>query len=263
MYERRDDFVLGGNNGYQQNGYQTNNLGFRPEKRASDGVAIASFVIGIISIVGFCCLGGFLGIVGAILGIIALKDNQCNKRTQATVGLWLSVVAFILTLGIVVYGIATGEIEGTNNDNKLSVETQTNAVSSEVNTQNSSTENTTEASKPAENTGDSLVYDSKDIKVYFVGVEETYLGTELKFRAENNRSEDIEITVDTLIINEYDVTAYFYLDVASGLKKVESITILQSSLDDIGVSKIDKVTCNFKITEGLIDTVDTFSVTLN
>ena len=37
------------------------------------------------------------------------------------------------------------------------------------------------------------------------GVEETYLGTELKFRAENNRSEDIEITVDTLIINGYDV----------------------------------------------------------
>lgn len=37
MNNQKNEFQLGGGYGYQQNGYQFNNMGFQPEKRTSNG----------------------------------------------------------------------------------------------------------------------------------------------------------------------------------------------------------------------------------
>lgn len=94
-------------NNQQYSGYQPNNMGMvHPPKKASDTLAVASLVIGIISIVGACCLGGFLGIVGGILGIIAITDGLCRKKAAAITGTVLSVVAFLLTMLIMLVGVS-------------------------------------------------------------------------------------------------------------------------------------------------------------
>ncbi|MCR4697093.1 MAG: DUF4190 domain-containing protein [Lachnospiraceae bacterium] len=69
----------------------------------SKGLAIASLILGILSIL---CGGGIFGIVGLILAIVAKKKGQAGPHT---IGLILSIVG--LVLGLIV-GIILGFIYG-------------------------------------------------------------------------------------------------------------------------------------------------------
>lgn len=80
-------------------------------KRASNGLAIASLIFGIISLVAFCCLGGFLGIIGLILGIIALTDKQCCRKAVAIVGTILSAFTLFATIWFLIIGSSDSESE--------------------------------------------------------------------------------------------------------------------------------------------------------
>lgn len=69
------------------------------EENRSDGKAIASLVLGIISIVTiftgtFAIVGIVLSIVGLILGINSRKENPSG---MATAGIVLSIISLVLT----------------------------------------------------------------------------------------------------------------------------------------------------------------------
>jgi prepilin-type processing-associated H-X9-DG protein len=76
----------------------------QPNSQKSSGLAIASLVLGILALVTTCILiGPLLGIVGLILGIIAL--NQIGKpgkpaggKGMAVAGIVTSVMSFLLVL---------------------------------------------------------------------------------------------------------------------------------------------------------------------
>lgn len=70
----------------------------------SNGMAIASLVLGILGFLGSCCYGGILGIPGLILGIIALKKGQ--SKGMAIAGIVLSVLSIVISVAIVVIGLA-------------------------------------------------------------------------------------------------------------------------------------------------------------
>lgn len=68
------------------------------EEKKSNGLAIASIVLGIVAIVfSFIGLsipfGLIIGIVGIILGVMAKKKNPCG---MATAGLVLSIIGTVL-----------------------------------------------------------------------------------------------------------------------------------------------------------------------
>lgn len=67
----------------------------------SKGLAIASLILGIVSIL---CGGGIFGIVGLILAIVAKKKGQAGPHT---VGLILSIIGLVLGLiaTIVIFSI--------------------------------------------------------------------------------------------------------------------------------------------------------------
>ena len=79
----------------------------------TDGLAIASLVIGIVSIV---CAGGCLGVIlgptAAIMGFISRQrvstsGGMVSGGTMALVGLILGIVGFVLSVGAVFFWIAT------------------------------------------------------------------------------------------------------------------------------------------------------------
>ena len=75
------------------------------------GLAIASLVLGIISLLLSCCIGIFslpFTIVGAVLGFIAMKkvkDGTGGGKGMAIAGIVTSFVSLVPTiLGIILYG---------------------------------------------------------------------------------------------------------------------------------------------------------------
>ncbi|MBQ4275143.1 MAG: hypothetical protein II717_01275 [Lachnospiraceae bacterium] len=71
----------------------------------SKGLAIASLILGIVSIL---CGGGIFGIVGLILAIVAKKKGQAGPHTAglilSIIGLVLGLIATIVVFSI--YGLA-------------------------------------------------------------------------------------------------------------------------------------------------------------
>ena len=122
----------GGN--YQNNSYMytPNNMEYMNNKRTSDTLAIISLIVGIVAMVGFCCLGGFLGIIGIILGIIALTDNLCNKRALAIIGIVLSSFAFVFTLFVLMLGDITSVMPDVTGMSYLEARSEISDVASDV-----------------------------------------------------------------------------------------------------------------------------------
>jgi hypothetical protein len=86
-----------------------------PAPRQTNGKAVASMVVGIVSIVS-CYLGVLVGPVAIVLAVMAKKDLKANPETQAgagmaTAGLITGIVGAVLWLAVdalIVVGIAAG-----------------------------------------------------------------------------------------------------------------------------------------------------------
>lgn len=59
--------------------------------------SVIALIIGIFGIMTSYCFGGFIGIVGLILGIIAIANRNNKHRTMAVLGTVLSTFAFLLS----------------------------------------------------------------------------------------------------------------------------------------------------------------------
>lgn len=80
----------------------------QPQKDGGHGLAIASLVVGIISILSCCCiyLSVILGVVGVVLAIISKSKSSTGKmETMALIGMILSIIGLVLTIGYFVFGL--------------------------------------------------------------------------------------------------------------------------------------------------------------
>lgn len=76
-----------------------------PEKK-TDGLAIASLVLGILSIVLVCCntyIAIVAGIVGIVLSVISKKNN--GKSGMGTAGLVCSIVGIVLAIVMIILAV--------------------------------------------------------------------------------------------------------------------------------------------------------------
>ncbi|MBR1431554.1 MAG: DUF4190 domain-containing protein [Ruminococcus sp.] len=74
----------------------------------SNGMAIASLVLGILSLV-LCCfslIAIILGVIGLVLGLKAKKDNPSGL---ATAGVVLSIIGVALAAGLWIFSVVAGE----------------------------------------------------------------------------------------------------------------------------------------------------------
>src|ERR1700675_2042256 len=99
-------------------GYAPMSAGYAAPR--SDGLAIASLVVGILSLVcSFICLGVILGPAAAIMGFIsrqriATSGGALGGGTLAVVGLVLGIVGFVASVGwffLLITGVITSQTE--------------------------------------------------------------------------------------------------------------------------------------------------------
>lgn len=104
------------------NYYTNNNSPYSPAaEEIPKGFAIASLVMGILSILTCCCCIGILfGILGIIFYCVQEKDSVGKRPTQATVGLILSIVGLVIgVVGIILGVVMSGSSEYQNMFNNL------------------------------------------------------------------------------------------------------------------------------------------------
>lgn len=107
-------------------------------KENTNALAIASLVLGIISLLFSCCLGGFIGIVGVVLSILAIKANQ--KKAFAITGLITSILSIFITMVVIIIFILTP----TDSENTDSSKTTENSEQISKNTESNNEVDVTE-----------------------------------------------------------------------------------------------------------------------
>lgn len=77
------------------------------QEEISKGFAIASLVMGILSIITCCCsiTGILFGILGIIFYCVQQKDSEGKRPTQATIGLVLSIIGLVIAVGSIIFGL--------------------------------------------------------------------------------------------------------------------------------------------------------------
>lgn len=88
-----------------------NNMYGQPQKEEKYGLAVASLVVGILSMT-LCCIGGsIVGLAGLILGIISCTKKE-SKRGLAIGGMITSAIGFLIGvvyIGIIIWAITDYE----------------------------------------------------------------------------------------------------------------------------------------------------------
>lgn len=85
---------------YQQPQYQPYQQPEPPKKK--QGLAIASLILGIVGLTICCCLGIIPGIIGLILGIIAVSSKQQDGKGMAIGGIITSALAILVNIILIV-----------------------------------------------------------------------------------------------------------------------------------------------------------------
>lgn len=104
-----------------------------------------------------------------------------------------------------------------------------------------------------------VLYDENDIKITATGIEDGWLGTELKLLIENNTDQSITVQAKNANVNGYMVTTMMSADVAAGKKANDSLTFETSGLKECGIDSIATMEFAFHIfdAESWDDIVDT------
>lgn len=92
-------------NQYDNYSYEATNTYEEAEGKGGNGLAIASLICSIASIV-CCCGGGPLAIAGIICGAMGIK--KCEKVGMARAGLIISIISMVIAIIVgIVMGILT------------------------------------------------------------------------------------------------------------------------------------------------------------
>ena len=93
-----------------------------------------------------------------------------------------------------------------------------------------------------------VLYDQDGVKIMCKYVDEnSFWGSAVLMYVENNTDKNIIVQCDEVSVNGFMVDALMSSDVYAGKKAIDDITILQSSLDDNGITSIDTIETSFKI----------------
>jgi hypothetical protein len=110
-----------------------------------------------------------------------------------------------------------------------------------------------------------VIYDENDIKITATGLEEGWMGTELKLLIENNSSQNITVQARNANVNGYMVDTMMSADVAAGKKANDELTFETTGLNECGIESIATMEFYFHIfdSDSWDEILDTDVITMN
>lgn len=171
---------------------------------------------------------------------------NCQKKQGKGILGTIITVFIVLVVFIIIVGSCASNKD--DKDDKTS-------KSAEIVTQNKENDTTKEASinkdKADKTTTESteapeasqVLYDQNGITITYKGIEETYMGVDVKVLIENNTDKNYCVQSRDFSINGYMVDTIFSADVASGKKINDSISVFKSALEknDIDYDSISSI----------------------
>jgi hypothetical protein len=121
-------------------------------------------------------------------------------------------------------------------------------------------ETTADAGKTASQVtiSEQVLVDRDGVKITLKSLEDVSVwGLGLKMLIENNSGKDIVATCQNLVINDYMIGTDMAATVANGKKSNEIFYINQSSLDDAGITVIEKIDLAFTVSDSGYNTMFT------
>ncbi len=85
----------------------------QPKEKTGKGLAIASLILGILGIL-CCCIGigALFGLVGMILGILAIRKADSSTKGLAIAGLIVSIIGLLLGVYVLIsFGLVYSQID--------------------------------------------------------------------------------------------------------------------------------------------------------
>jgi hypothetical protein len=178
-----------------------------------------------------------------------------KKRTKV-----LAAMLCLTLFGAMAIGSGSS---GSGEDKEVSgVTTSDNSADS---TEDSTGTETPDADAEEISIEEQVLYDANDIKITATGLEDGWMGTELKLLIENNSSQNITVQARNANVNGYMVDTMLSADVAAGKKANDSLTFETSGLNECGIESIATMEFYFHIfdSESWDDILDTDVISID
>lgn len=86
------------------NEYESQNVETQPKK--TNGMALASLIVSIVSLLVGCCCIGWIGLIGSIVSLVlGIMANKKEKTGMATAGIVISIIGIVFSIASIVIGI--------------------------------------------------------------------------------------------------------------------------------------------------------------
>lgn len=91
------------------------------------------------------------------------------------------------------------------------------------------------------------IYNQDGVKVTVTGLDSGWMGTEIGLLIENDSEKNITVQARNVSVNDYMVDSMMSSDVASGKKANDTLTLLTSDFDSMGIDTIAEIEFSFHI----------------
>lgn len=145
-----------------------------------------------------------------------------------------------------------------------SAKTQSTEQIEESQVQKESLEKTEEAKTKEEGFSETVVYDQDGLTITALGIEDGFLGKNVKFLIENNADKSYTVQADSVSINGSMVNPIMSAEVAPGKMSNDDMLISTSTLEEQGIESVDQIEMRFRIFESdnFVNAQDTDMFTL-
>lgn len=85
---------------------------------------------------------------------------------------------------------------------------------------------------------ETVILDQNGLKITATGLEDSFMGDELKLLVENNSGQNLTVQSHASSVNGYMITNIMSIDVANGKKVNDALTLTASEMEDCGITSI-------------------------